>query len=108
AITGFRMSPLWTAKSERLSKAYPIELARAIHFPVMLYFVAFVIVHVVLVLATGALRNLNHMFWGSDDPGSWAGFWVFVLGIVVIVGGWFAIRPAVTKQFGAVFGKVGR
>ena len=32
------------------------------HFPVMLYFVAFTVVHVALVFATGALRNLNHMY----------------------------------------------
>ena len=108
AITGFRMSPLWPAKAERLSRAYPVELARALHFPTMIYFVAFVVVHVVLVLATGALRNLNHMFWGSDDTGSWAGFWMFVLGVVVIVGGWFAARPAVMKYVGSAFGKVGR
>jgi len=108
AVTGWRMSAMWPSRATRLSKAYPVELARAIHFPVMLYFVAFIIVHVVLVLATGALRNLNHMFWGSDDSGSWLGFWVFVLGIVVIVGGWFAIRPAVMQRLGSVFGRVGR
>ena len=53
AITGFRMSGLWPKKAETLSKAYPIEWARAVHFPVMLYFVAFIVVHVFLVLATG-------------------------------------------------------
>ena len=108
AVTGWRMSAMWPSRATRLSKAYPVELARAVHFPVMLYFIAFIIVHVVLVLATGALRNLNHMFWGSDDAGSWLGFWVFVVSIVVIVGGWFAIRPAVMQRLGSVFGRVGR
>jgi len=108
AVTGFRMSPLWPSRPEGLSRAYPLGLARSIHFPVMLYFVLFVVVHVVLVFATGALRNLNHMFWGTDDSGSWAGFWMFVLGIAAIVGGVVAARPFVMQQLGAVFGKVGR
>ncbi|WP_427004872.1 cytochrome b/b6 domain-containing protein [Pseudarthrobacter sp. H2] len=62
AITGFRMSGAWPGKAERPSKGYPIEVARAIHLPVMFYFVGFTIVHVALVLSTGALRNLNHMY----------------------------------------------
>jgi len=107
-VSGYRMSTLWPAKAERLSAVYPLGLARRIHFPTMLYFVLFVVVHVVLVLATGALRNLNHMFWGSDDPGSWIGFSVFLLGIVAIVAGWFAIRPFIMRRLGAVFGRVGR
>ncbi len=60
AATGFRMSGAWPSKAEKLSRAYPIEVARAIHLPVMFYFVAFIVVHVALVFSTGALRNLNH------------------------------------------------
>jgi hypothetical protein len=107
-LSGLRLSPLWPDRAKRLSRVYPVEVARKIHFPVMLYFVAFVIVHVVLVLATGALRNLNHMFWGSDDPASWIGFLVFLLGIIVMVGGWFAVAPRVMTYLGAGLGKVGR
>src|SRR5690606_19398257 len=57
-VTGLRMSSAWPRDAARLNRAYPVELARAVHLPVMLYFVGFVIVHVTLVLATGALRNL--------------------------------------------------
>ena len=41
-ITGLRMSPSW--KSKRLSAVYPITVARAIHFPTMIFFVAFIVV----------------------------------------------------------------
>lgn len=44
---------------EPLSRVFPVESARRLHFPVMLTFVAF---NVVLVLSMGALRNLNHTF----------------------------------------------
>jgi len=107
AITGFRMSPLWPKKAERLSKIYPMEFARALHFPVMLYFVAFTIVHVTLVLATGALANLNHMF-ASQDAVNWWGFVIFLGSLAVMVAGWVLVRPFMMKQFGALFGNVSR
>ncbi|WEK60992.1 MAG: cytochrome b/b6 domain-containing protein [Candidatus Microbacterium colombiense] len=105
AITGFRMSGLWPKKAERLSKAYPVEWARALHFPVMLYFVVFIIGHVALVFLTGFLRNLNHMYASSDAVG-WTGFWVFVASLVVIAGGWFAARPLVLAPIAKTFGNV--
>ncbi|MHA6694039.1 cytochrome b/b6 domain-containing protein [Homoserinimonas sp. A520] len=107
-VTGIRMSGAWPAKATRLNKAYPIEVARAIHFPVMLYFVLFIIVHVTLVLATGALRNLNHMYAMSSDEGSWAGFWIFAASLVVIVVAWFAARPLFLRPVASLMGSVTR
>ncbi|MFD4422953.1 cytochrome b/b6 domain-containing protein [Agromyces sp. NPDC058484] len=105
AITGVRMSGLWPKNAKTLNRIYPVEWARAIHFPVMLYFVAFIIVHVALVFATGALRNLNHMYGGSDVV-NWAGFWTFFASLVIIVGGWIAARPFVLAQIAKLSGKV--
>ena len=48
-VTGLRMSAAWPKDAARLNRAYPIELARAVHFPTMLFFVLFVIAHVTLV-----------------------------------------------------------
>ncbi len=107
ALSGYRMSNLWPAKAKGLSKVYPVEVARAIHFPVMLYFVGFIIVHVALVLSTGALRNLNHMY-GGQDAVNWFGFWMFFASLLVIAGGWFAARPLVLAPIASLFGKVGR
>jgi len=105
AVTGFRMSGLWPKKAEKLSKAYPIEWARKVHFPVMLYFVLFIIAHVALVFLTGMLRNLNHMF-ASSDAVSWTGFWVFVAALAVIAAGWAAARPLVLAPIAKLFGTV--
>jgi thiosulfate reductase cytochrome b subunit len=111
-ITGVRMSGVWPAKAAALNRAYPVEWARKVHFPVMLYFVAFTVVHVGLVFATGALRNLNHMYaaQGSVDPdayaGNWAGFWIFVASVVVIAIAWIAARPLVLAPIAGLFGTV--
>lgn len=107
ALTGLRMSEAWPNKAKKLSKIYPVEVARAIHLPVMFYFVGFIIVHVALVLSTGALRNLNHMY-GGQDAVNWYGFWIFFVSLVVIVGGWFAARPLILAPIASLFGKVSR
>jgi thiosulfate reductase cytochrome b subunit len=106
-ITGLRMSGAWPKNATRTNKAYPVELARAIHFPVMLYFVAFVIVHVTLVLATGFLRNLNHMYGGSDDD-NWVGFWIFAASLIVMAAAWIAARPLFLRPIAALTGSVTR
>jgi thiosulfate reductase cytochrome b subunit len=104
-LTGVRMSGIWPKNAKRLSAAYPVEWARAVHVPVMLYFVLFIVVHVTLVFATGALRNLNHMY-ASQDAVNWAGFWIFVASLVVIAVGWVAARPLVLAPIARLFGKV--
>lgn len=107
AVTGLRMSPIWRGDWERLNRVYPIELARAVHFPVMIYFVLFIVVHVTLVLTTGALRNLNHMYAARDD-GSWWGLLFFGLSLVVVVAGWVLARPIFLRPVASLTGKVTR
>lgn len=104
-LTGVRMSGVWPKNAAGLNRAYPVEWARAVHFPVMIYFVLFIFVHVVLVFATGALRNLNHMYAASDAI-NWVGFWIFAVSMLVIVAAWVAARPLVLAPIARVFGKV--
>lgn len=105
AITGVRMSEFWPKNAKALNKAYPVEVARALHFPTMLFFVLFILVHVFLVFATGALRNLNHMFGGTDEV-NWAGFWLFAAAIALTTAGWYAARPLVLAPIAKAFGQV--
>jgi thiosulfate reductase cytochrome b subunit len=105
-VTGLRMSPLWP-RSDRLGRAFPIEWARAIHFPVMLYFVLFVIVHVTLVLATGAVRNLNHMYAASNYI-SWVGVALFAGSLVLMAAAVLAARPVLLRPIASLTGKLSR
>ncbi|WP_341933378.1 hypothetical protein MRBLWO14_002388 [Microbacterium sp. LWO14-1.2] len=75
------------------------------HFPVMIYFALFILVHVVLVLATGALRNLNHIY-AADDSASWLGLGLFLASLAVMGGGVHAARPVVIAGIAQLFGKV--
>ncbi|WP_091254324.1 cytochrome b/b6 domain-containing protein [Arthrobacter sp. ok909] len=105
AITGVRMSEFWPKDAKRLNKIYPVEVARAIHFPTMLFFVLFILIHVFLVFATGALRNLNHMFGGTDVV-NWVGFWLFAAAIAITAAGWYAARPLIIAPIAKLFGQV--
>lgn len=81
-ITGLGMSPALSMRLTVISKRLSIQLARSLHFLVLVYFLFFIVVHVTLVFATEALRNLNHMFAARDDT-SWVGFWIFAAAMVV-------------------------
>jgi hypothetical protein len=85
----------------------PIRVARALHYPVMLFFVAFIIVHVVLVFATGILRNLNHMYAVRNDE-SWLGFGIFAGTVVLMILAWFAAQPVVLRSIASLTGSVTR
>jgi thiosulfate reductase cytochrome b subunit len=104
-ISGFRMSPLWNQRFARLNKVYPVTVARAIHLPVMIYFVLFVIAHVALVFATGALRNLNHMY-GGQDAVNWVGFWIFAGSVVLMIAVWLLARPLFLLPIASLTGNV--
>jgi thiosulfate reductase cytochrome b subunit len=105
--TGLRMSGAWPKNAATLNRIYPVEVARAIHFPVMLYFVCFVVVHVALVFTTGVLRNLNHMY-ASNDGAGWTGFWIFAASLAVMVAAWFLARPLFLRPVASLTGKVSK
>jgi thiosulfate reductase cytochrome b subunit len=103
-LSGLRMSAAWPAQA-RINRFYPRPLARAVHLPTMLYFVVFIVVHVTLVLATGAVRNLNHMYAGRDDD-SWIGVAVFAVSLAIMAIAWVAARPLLLRPLAALTGKV--
>jgi len=105
--TGLRLSTAWPVNAARLNRVFPEAPIRWLHNAVLFYFVVFTIVHVSLVLATGALRNLNHMFAGNDGT-SWWGAGVFVAAILGTVLVWFLLRPNVIRWLASQSGNVRR
>ncbi len=104
-ITGLGMSPALSTKFRWISSAFSIQVARSLHFLVLCWFIAFIVVHVALVFTTGALRNLNHMYAVRDDE-SWIGFWVFAASLVVMIVAWWAATP-LTYRYPRQVQKVG-
>ncbi|WP_311357513.1 cytochrome b/b6 domain-containing protein [Corynebacterium riegelii] len=111
-LSGLRMSSFWSEKWTHASKVLTAPLARKIHFPVMIYFLVFIVVHLGLVLATGFRRNMAGMFAarGDVDPSTyatdWTGVWVFLGAVVVIAVAWFLARPRFIAPVAGATGKV--
>jgi thiosulfate reductase cytochrome b subunit len=103
-ITGLRLSSVWPLDGP-WARAFPEQLARALHYPVMLFFIVFTFVHVVLVLTTGALRKLNEMY-AARDTDDWIGFAVFAASVVVMVVAWVLAKPELLKRIAAGSGRV--
>ena len=104
-ITGLRMSPGFSAQFRRLDRVFPLPVARKLHFAALLFFVAFIVVHVLLVLTTGARANLNHMYAARSDTG-WLGVWIFVGSILLTVAVWVGARPVVVRAIAARSGRI--
>ncbi|MGO4586933.1 molybdopterin-dependent oxidoreductase [Arthrobacter sp. 2RAF6] len=96
-ITGLGMSPALSTRFRRISTVFSIQAARSIHFLVLVWFLLFIVIHVTFVFTTGALNNLNHIFAGRNDA-SWAGFWIFVLSMAVVIVGWVAATPLTIRH----------
>ena len=101
-ISGLRMSPWWPKNQ----KWFPMSAARAIHFPVMVFFIVFTIIHVALVALTGLRLNLNAMFASSNDASSWTGALVFLGALAAIAAAWFAAKPVLVAPVAGKFGTV--
>lgn len=106
ALTGIRMSPIWP-KAGFLSRIYPVQLARRIHFPVMVYFVGFILVHFALVVSTGIRVNMDAMYATTvDGSTTWWGLLVFIGVTIVGVAAWAAARPMFLAPVASMTGRV--
>ncbi|MET3934454.1 molybdopterin-dependent oxidoreductase [Arthrobacter sp. OAP107] len=91
-ITGLGMSPALSTKFRWISRVFSIQIARSLHFLVLIWFVLFVVMHVSLVVATEALRNLNYMY-ADRNSGDWNGFWVFAASLAIMIVIWVGVTP---------------
>ena len=105
--TGIRLAPGFAARLRPLDKIVPLAFTRKVHFAVMIWFVGFTITHVTLVLATGALRNLNHMYAARDEV-SWGGLATFAGSLVLMVVAWFVLTPKRQADLAQLTGNVRR
>lgn len=87
-LTGISMSPA-------VDSAFPWyprifggrQGGRSIHFLLLCGYVAFTVVHVTLVLVTGAQRNFNHIVLGTDGTGA-LGLLIGTVGLIIVVASW--------------------
>lgn len=106
-LTGLRTSEFWPKDAEGLNRLFPMQLARAVHWPTMLFFVAFIVVHVILVLIPDAKTQLAYMFAGTSEE-TWLGVWLTIAAVAVTAGGVLVARAAIIAPLARLSGKVTR
>jgi DMSO/TMAO reductase YedYZ molybdopterin-dependent catalytic subunit/thiosulfate reductase cytochrome b subunit len=89
-LTGIAMSPAVVSRFPWYAWLFGgRQSARSIHFLTMLSFLAFLVVHITLIVMTGFARNMNHIVMGTDDQGN-LGLTLGFVGIAVVVFSWVA------------------
>jgi len=68
---------------------------------VLCWFLFFIVIHIALVFSTGLLRNLNHIYSGTDAS-DWSGFWLFAATMLIVVAAWFGATPLTLRYPRAV------
>jgi DMSO/TMAO reductase YedYZ molybdopterin-dependent catalytic subunit/thiosulfate reductase cytochrome b subunit len=87
-LTGIAMSPAVVNHVPGYARLFGgRQAARSIHFLTMVGFLAFLVVHVTLVVMTGFRRNMNHIVMGTDDTRIAGMLWGFV-GIGLVMATW--------------------
>lgn len=104
-VTGLRLSSAWPLDAPRLNRVLPERPIRRLHNLVLFLFMAFIVVHIDLVLFTGAVHNLSVMYAASNDV-SWMGTVIFIASLAVLAAAWFALTPSVQKKLAGLAGTV--
>jgi len=87
-LTGLAMSPALVNRLPWFARMFGgRQAARSIHFLLLVGFLAFLVVHVSLVILTGPVRNMNHIVLGTDDFNP-LGLWLGLTGIAVVILVW--------------------
>jgi methionine sulfoxide reductase catalytic subunit len=85
-LTGLAMSPAIENRFHWYPRLFGNRQgARSIHFLVMIAYIIFTIIHVIMVAATGLVRNMNHITIGSDDTTSGTGLLIGTMIVFVII-----------------------
>jgi DMSO/TMAO reductase YedYZ molybdopterin-dependent catalytic subunit/thiosulfate reductase cytochrome b subunit len=81
-LTGQAMSPAVNNRFQWYPKIFGNrQTARSIHFVIMVIYVLFIAIHVALVALTGWAVNMNHIIFGTNEPGALG----WIIGVCIIV-----------------------
>lgn len=105
-ITGLLQAPAIAARFGLGRGPANRQIARSIHFLVLVWMVFFIAVHTVMVFVTGLVGNLNHIVFGTNTDSYWA-LMIYLVAMAVIVALWLAASPF-TLRHPRIVQRVGR
>ncbi|MCB0950707.1 MAG: molybdopterin-dependent oxidoreductase [Mycobacterium sp.] len=105
-ITGLLQAPAVAARFGTGRGPLNRQVARTVHFIVLVWMVLFIAGHVTMVFATGAVENLNHITFGTDTRSLWA-VAVSAIAVTMVASLWLIASP-LTLRYPRLVQKTGR
>lgn len=105
-ITGLLQAPAVAARFGTARGPLNRQVARSVHFGVLVWMVAFVVGHVTMVLCTGVVGNLNHIVLGTDTQ-QYRAVMLAVAGICTVALLWLLATP-LTVRYPRLVQRTGR
>ena len=104
-ISGLLQSPAVAGRLGTGAGLLNRQVARSVHFGVLVWMLVFIAVHTSMIFITGFVGNVNHMTLGTDTD-SWVGVALYLAWMVVVATFWFVASP-LTITYPRVIQKVG-
>ncbi|MCB0923036.1 MAG: molybdopterin-dependent oxidoreductase [Mycobacterium sp.] len=105
-ITGMLQAPSVAARFGLARGPTNRQVARSIHFMVLVWMIFFIVVHTAMVFTTGLVENLNHIVFGTDTDSYWA-LAVYLVVMTVIIALWWSASPF-TLRYPRVVQRIGQ
>lgn len=83
-VTGLLQAPAIAGRFGTGAGLLNRQVARSVHFGVLLWMLMFIAVHTVMIFLTGFVANVNHMTLGTDIR-SWGGVVLYLVWMAVVV-----------------------
>jgi len=96
-VTGLLQAPAIAGRFGTAAGRLNRQVARSIHFGVLVWMLVFIVIHTLMVFVTGFVRNVNHMTLGTDTN-SYLGVALYVAWMAVVVAFWVAASPFTLKH----------
>ena len=100
-ITGLLQAPAVAGRFGTGAGLLNRQVARSIHFGVLLWMLVFIVLHTVMVFATGFVKNVNHITLGTDSN-SLTGVGLYLAWMAVVVVFWLVASPVTISHPRAV------
>jgi thiosulfate reductase cytochrome b subunit len=105
-VTGLLQAPAVAGRFGTGAGPFNRQVARTLHFGVLLWMLVFIAIHTLMIFVTGFVGNVNHMTLGTDTD-SWVGVALYLAWMAVVIGFWLIASPLTIKHPRTVQ-KVGR
>jgi len=96
-VTGLLQAPAIAGRFGTGTGLLNRQVARSIHFGVLVWMAVFIVIHTVMVFATGFVENVNHITLGTDTN-SYLGVVLYVAWMAVVIAFWLVASPLTLKH----------